>query len=188
MKKCYVLLADGFEEIEALCPVDLLRRAGCRVETVAVANRNPVIGAHGITVMADRLADGIEASFDLVLLPGGMPGSKNLDQSHLVDALLKVATESDAVIAAICAAPFVLGKRGLLAGKKATCYPGFEKDLQGAEVVDCGVVVDGNIVTASDMGLAEEFGLALVEKLCGKEAAETVRASVHPRPNRKVEV
>lgn len=183
-KRCLVLLAEGFEEIEALTPVDLLRRAGCVVETVSITKEHMVTGSHGIAVQADLTADqiAVDAPFDLVLLPGGMPGAKNLDQSLLVDQLLVSAIKQDAVISAICAAPLVLGKRGLLACKRATCYPGFEAELRGAEVENTGVSVDGKIITASAMGEAEEFALALITALCGAEKAEQVRASIHPRP------
>ena len=183
-KRCLVLLAEGFEEIEALTPVDLLRRADCVVETISIPGERMVTGSHGIAVQADLTADQVKVDvpFDLVLLPGGMPGSKNLDQSPLVDQLLVSAVKQDAIISAICAAPFVLGKRGLLSGKRATCYPGFEVELRGAEVQNTGVAVDGKIITASAMGEAEDFALALVSALCGSEKAEKVRASIHPRP------
>lgn len=183
-KKCLVLLAEGFEEIEALTPVDLLLRAGCVVETISITGERMVTGSHGIAVQADLTADqiAVDGPFDLILLPGGMPGSKNLDQSPLVDQLLASAVKQDAVISAICAAPFVLGKRGLLSGKRATCYPGFEAELRGAALQNVGVAVDGKTITASAMGEAEALGLALVSALCGAETAEKVRASIHPRP------
>lgn len=184
MPTCYVLLADGFEEIEALTPVDLLRRAGCHVVTIAVA-QNPVMGAHGIAVTADRTADAVDLSapFDLVLFPGGMPGATNLDENPFTDVILSAAAEHGAVVSAICAAPLVLGKRGLLCGKRATCYPGFESHLAGAIVEDVPVVTDGNIITGAAMGAAETFGLALVDALCGAKTADKVRASIHPRDN-----
>lgn len=186
-KRCLVLLAEGFEEIEALTPVDLLRRADCVVQTVSITNEKTVVGSHGIPVTADLTAEqlAVEEPFDLVLLPGGMPGSKNLDASPLVDRVLVSAVRQDAVISAICAAPLVLGRRGLLAGKRATCYPGFEGELRGATLLDVGVAIDGKIITASAMGEAEQFALALVSALCGVDAAEKVRASIHPRPFRQ---
>lgn len=185
-KTCLVLLADGFEEIEALTPVDLLRRAECTVKTVSITAAQTVYGSHGIPVVADLTAEQVaeEPSFDLLFLPGGMPGSKHLDESPLVDKLLDAAKKQGAVICAICAAPFVLGKRGILAGKRATCYPGFEGQLQGALLVDAGFVADGNVITGAAMGEAEDFALALVDALCGKETADRVRASIHPRPMR----
>ena len=149
----YTFLADGFEEIEALCPIDMLRRAGLDVTTIAV-HPDPqntdrlVTGSHGIGVMADRsytemAAQSVPEDLEMVILPGGMPGAKHLDGSALVERYLKTADAKGAYMAAICAAPMVLGKRGYLAGKKAVCYPGFEEYLQGAEVCSCAVAVDG---------------------------------------------
>ena len=150
----YMFLANGFEEIEALCPLDLLRRAGLEVTTVGIGGEM-IRGSHGITVQAD-MPDTMfaDADPDMVILPGGMPGSKNLDASRVVDAALRVAARKGSFIAAICAAPFVLGRRGLLAGKEAICYPGFENELTGAKISDKRVVRDGNIITAAGMGVA----------------------------------
>ena len=182
-KVCYVLLADGFEEVEALAPIDLLRRAGCTVYTVSMMPTRTVIGSHGISVLADLCVAELSANVtpDMLFLPGGMPGSKNLDNHPATTKLLEQAVKADAYIAAICAAPFVLGKRGLLAGKHATCYPGFDGDLQGATVEDAAVVADGKILTASAMGAAEELGLLMVAKLFDAETAEKICAAVHPR-------
>lgn len=185
-----VLLADGFEEIEALTPVDLLRRAGLNVVTAAVGKTSvsPVVtGSHGIPVTADAALGDILRSPDpveAVVLPGGMPGAKNLDGDEEVDVLLKEeAKDPDCVLAAICAAPMVLGRRGLLKGVRATCFPGFEKELAGALTVPAGceegrTVTDGRFVTGCGMGAATEFALALVKKLKGEDAAETLRAAV----------
>ena len=174
----YLFLANGFEEIEALCPLDLLRRAGVEVTTVGVGGEM-IRGSHGITVQAD-MPDTMfaDSNPEMVILPGGMPGSKNLDESRVVDTALRVAARKNAYIAAICAAPFVLGKRGLLAGKEAICYPGFEKELAGARISEKKVVRDGKIITAAGMGVALEFGLALVAALKGEEVAESVRRAV----------
>ena len=174
----YMFLANGFEEIEALCPLDLLRRAGLEVTTVGIGGEM-IRGSHGITVQAD-MPDGLfaDAAPDMIILPGGMPGSKNLDASRTVDAALKAASRRGAYIAAICAAPFVLGRRGLLEGKEAICYPGFENELTGAKISDKKVVRDGNIITAAGMGVALEFGLELIKVLKGEEAAEAIRAAV----------
>ena len=173
-----VCLANGFEEIEALAPLDLLRRAGLEVTTVGIGG-DTVRGSHGITVQAD-IPDGLfaDAAPDMVILPGGMPGSKNLDESKTVDAALKAAARRGAFIAAICAAPMALGRRGLLNGKRAICFPGFEKELAGATLADTRVVRDGNIITAAGMGVAVEFGLALVAALKGEEAAESLRRAI----------
>ena len=174
----YMFLANGFEEIEALCPLDLLRRARVEVTTVGIGG-DMIRGAHGITVQAD-IPEGLyaDAAPEMVILPGGMPGSKNLDESRTVDTALKVAARRGAYIAAICAAPMVLGHRGLLQGKEAICYPGFEKELTGAEISDKRVVRDGNIITAAGMGVALEFGLKLVEVLKGKNVADDLRSAV----------
>ena len=174
----YLFLANGFEEIEALMPLDLLRRAGLEVTTVGVGGEM-ICGSHGITVAAD-IPEGMyaDAAPDMVILPGGMPGSKNLDGSRVVDMALRAASRKGAYIAAICAAPMVLGHRGLLEGKRATCYPGFEGELAGATVENARVVRDGNIITAVGMGAALEFGLELVEVLCGKEKREALARAV----------
>lgn len=174
----YLFLANGFEEIEALCPLDLLRRAGLDVTTVGIGSEQ-ITGAHGITVQAD-IPDGLytDASPDMIILPGGMPGAKNLDESRTVNAAVRAAARRGAFIGAICAAPFILGKRGLLAGKEAICFPGFEAELQGATLSQKRVVRDGSIITAAGMGVALEFGLALVAALKGEQAAEALRRAV----------
>ena len=176
----YMFLANGFEEIEALCPLDLLRRAGVEVKTVAVGgDALKVSGSHGITVMADmdesQFAD--EAP-EMVILPGGMPGASNLDASPIVDGAIAAAVKCGGYLAAICAAPMVLGKRDLLVGKRAICFPGFEEHLHGATVAAERVVRDGKIITAAGMGVALDFGLALVAALRGKEAAHHLRRAV----------
>ena len=174
----YLFLANGFEEIEALCPLDLLRRAGLEVTTVGIGGEM-ICGSHGITVAAD-IPEGMYADSkpDMIILPGGMPGAKHLDESRVVDTALKAAVRHGSFIAAICAAPMVLGHRGLLAGKEAICYPGFENHLTGANISDKRVVRDGNIITAAGMGVALEFGLALVEALKGQDAAKELRRAV----------
>ena len=176
----YMFLADGFEEVEALCPLDVLRRAGLEVTTVGVGGKDMISGAHGIVVQAD-IPDILyrDSAPDMIILPGGMPGSTNLDESKTVDAALKVAHKKGAYLCAICAAPLVLGKRGYLSGKRAVCYPGFEELLSGATVAEGETVVrDGNIITAKGMGVAFEFGLQLVRALKDDETAERIKASV----------
>lgn len=158
----YVLLADGFEEIEALTPVDMLRRAGCEVRTVGIGKKT-ITGAHGIPVCADLVSD--EATADgvrMVILPGGMPGTKHLAASAFVEETLARVSREGGYLAAICAAPTVLAKYGYLKGKRATCYPGFEKELSGAVYTDLPVVTDGKIVTAKDMTEALSFSVALL--------------------------
>ena len=174
----YLFLANGFEEVEALCPLDLLRRAGLAVTTVGVGG-DVIVGAHGIAVQAD-IPDTLfrDSKPDMIILPGGMPGTKHLDESRTVDAALRAASANGAPLAAICAAPMVLGKRGYLKGKEATCFPGFEEYLEGATLSKARVVTDGRTVTAAGMGVAMEFGLALVALLQGKDAAERLRSAV----------
>lgn len=189
----YMFLAPGFEEVEALAPLDLLRRAGLEVTTVAItqpATEHAVKGSHNITVLADMSTDAfcrfalsgeqarpIEAPIEAVILPGGMPGTTNLDNSPVVDAALKLASEQGAYLCAICAAPLVLGKRGYLAGKRATCFPGFESFLEGAEVGG-KVIRDGKVITAAGMGVAQEFGLEMVSALVSPEKAGEIRAAI----------
>ena len=175
----YLFLANGFEEVEALAPLDLLRRANVEVTTVGIGG-DVIRGAHGITVHAD-IPDVMFADPkpDMVILPGGMPGSKNLDESRTVDTALKAAVRNNAYIAAICAAPMILGKRGILAGKQATCYPGFEQYLEGATLSAEKVVTDGRIITAAGMGVAVDFGLELVAQFTGDaELADSLRRGI----------
>ncbi len=174
----YLFLANGFEEIEALCPLDLLRRAGYSVTTVGVGGEQ-IMGAHGISVHADIPEELYRDSHpEMIILPGGMPGASNLDQSRTVDAALRTAANNNAYLAAICAAPMILGKRGYLDQKRAVCYPGFESFLQGAVLSDLRVVRDGKIITAAGMGVALEFGLTLVEVLSDKPTADALRKSI----------
>ena len=176
----YMFLADGFEEVEALCPLDILRRAGLEVTTVGIGGKDVIRGAHGIIVHAD-IPDVMyrDSSPEMLILPGGMPGSKNLDESRIVDSALRAASRKGSILAAICAAPMVLGKRGYLEGKNAVCFPGFEEYLIGATVDEESTVVrDGNIVTAKGMGAAFDFGLELVRCLKDDGTAEKIRDSV----------
>ena len=179
----YLFLADGFEEIEALTPVDLLRRVGVSVTTVGVTGKT-VTGSHGIAVAADVSAEKAIAALhngeaiDMIILPGGMPGAATLDASDVVDTFIDAAEKANAYIAAICAAPMILGKRGLLNGKKATCFPGFEENLHGAEYVSTHTVTDGRHITGQAMGAAIEFALCLVKVLKGDGVAEELRAAV----------
>jgi 4-methyl-5(b-hydroxyethyl)-thiazole monophosphate biosynthesis len=171
--KALVLLADGFEEIEATAIIDVLRRAGITVETAALAT-SPVMGSHGIAIVADgTLSDVKDAAFDAVVLPGGMPGSKNLKEDPRVLSLLGRAASSGKVLAALCAAPIALEAAGVLAGKRATAYPGYE--LPSARYSEDRVVVDGNVITSRGPGTALEFSLSLVQKLLGPDAAEKLR-------------
>ena len=163
--KIIVPLADGFEEIEAVTIVDVLRRA--EIDAVSVClNENPVKGAHNIYVTADKNIKEIDSKdFDGIVLPGGMPGSENLKNSIDVINLLKEINGRNGLVAAICAAPMVLGYTGLLNSKKAVCYPGFEKYLQGAVLADFPFVRDGNIITGRGPGCAMDFALEIVSVL-----------------------
>lgn len=175
----YVMLADGFEEIEALCPLDLLRRAGAEVKTVALGESREVFGVHGITVLADMtIGSVLDPEPRMIVLPGGMPGARHLREDEKVCRIVKSAAERGAFIGAICAAPYILGELGLLKGRKAVCFPGFEDKLEGAEIVGEKVVRDGNIITAAGMGVAQQFGLALVGAVAGEETAEKIRKSI----------
>ena len=168
MKTIFVFLAEGFEEIEALTPVDVLRRAGLSVETVSVMEEQVVTGAHGVPVLADKMfADINPEDAEMILLPGGMPGATNLDAHEGLSQMILDFVKEEKPLAAICAAPLVFGNRGLLNGKKATCYPGFETYLQGADYTAALVEKDGNFITAKGPGAALEFAFVIVEKYCG---------------------
>ena len=171
----YLFLAEGFEEIEALTPVDVLRRAGLEIKTVAVGESRAVKGAHGIEVVADITEKELGTEIpEAIILPGGMPGTTNLEESAIViDALMR-SMINGSLVCAICAAPSILGICGYLKHKKATCYPGFEEYLDGATFTNERVVRDGNIITAKGMGCASEFALCIVEALLGKEKAEEI--------------
>ena len=176
----YMFLAEGFEEIEALCPLDLMRRANLEVTTVGVGGAF-ITGAHGITVKADIVDTELSYSsldMDMIFLPGGMPGTLNLATSDTVISAITAANKADAYIAAICAAPSILGDMGLLKGKKAVCYPGFEDRLTGAEIPDQNVVLDGKILTAKGMGVALEMGLEIVKIFCGNDTAKKLSHAV----------
>lgn len=179
MKNIAVHLANGFEETEAITIIDLLRRAKLNVAVVSVAEEKIVEGAHNISVKADELFKDIDyGKIDMIILPGGMPGTKNLE-NHI--ELKKRVIEFDLDekgIGAICAAPSIIGKLGLLEDKEATCYPGFEKDLFNAKLSDKTTVVANNIITSKGIGSAIEFSLVIIEKLINKEAAEEVAKSI----------
>ena len=178
----YIFLADGTEETEALTSIDILRRAGVKLGTVAIKNgeRSRVItGAHGIKIEADFMESEIKVDdVSLVILPGGMPGSVNLNNSKLVHKALDNCIKNDGVVCAICAAPFILGERGDLKGRCACCYPGFEEHLKGAKVMNKSVVVDRNIITANGVSSALEFALEICELVCGKDKTNKVKSDI----------
>lgn len=173
-----VFLADGFEEAEALIPVDYLRRSGIEVKTVGVSGKM-VQGAHGITVVSDwTLYDVILDKLSLIVLPGGRDGTLNLEKSSVVKKIITYCIDRKIPVGAICAAPSILGHMGCCRGKKMTCYPGFEKELDGAEYTGAAVEVDENLITACGAGVANQFAFALIEKCVSKEKADQIRAEV----------
>lgn len=174
----YVFFANGFEEIEAITPVDLLRRAGLEVTTVGVGGRQ-ITGSHGITITCDITdAEATPENLEMVVLPGGMPGASNLDQSPVVQQFIDKAVEQGSWLGAICAAPFILGSRGLLKGRKATCFPGFESKLEGATYTGSPVEQDGNFITARGAGVAVDFALTLVQALTSPAKAKELSATI----------
>ena len=174
----YVFLADGFEEVEALAPVDILRRAELEVKMVGVGGRT-VTGSHGITVTADiEEKDVTTDDMEMMILPGGMPGTLNLEKSPIVTACAEYCARNNIYLAAICAAPSILGHMGILKGKEAICFPGFEGQLSGAKLSDKHVCVDGHIITAKGMGVATQFGLTLAALMAGQNEADHIHASI----------
>ena len=167
----YVFLAEGFEEVEAITPIDLLRRAGFKVITVGVTGK-VVTGARGIPVTADITAENLSTDgLEMIVLPGGMPGTKNLAASPEVNSMIDYCVKNDIYTAAICAAPTILGNLGLLKGRRATCYPGMEEQLIGAEKVTDRVAVDGKFITSRGAGTAVDFSYALIDALGGNSSA-----------------
>lgn len=173
----YTLLAEGFEEIEALSVVDILRRAEIDVKMISVSVNKEVTGAHGIKVVADDVISNVSRG-DLLFLPGGMPGVKNLEASEDVIRIIKEYLSNNKYVAAICAAPSILGKMGVLKGKSAVCFPGFEKFLDGAVVLSDKVVIDSNIITSRGAGTASELGFTIVELLKDNETAKKLKTGM----------
>ncbi len=180
MNESFVFLADGFEEIEALSVIDIMRRAEIPVKTISITDSLQVKGAHGVIVTADLLFNNtMFTGAQWLILPGGMPGAQNLVEFAPLCTLLKEHNANGGLIGAICAAPaVVLGRLGLLEGHSATCYPGFEADLNGARHIDEPVVASGNIITGQGPGFAMDFGFAIVKKTLGELAAEKVAAGM----------
>ena len=179
MANVYVFTADGFEEIEGLTVVDLMRRAGAQVQMVSISNGLAVKGSHGIEIKADTFFEDVDfGQADLLVLPVGMPGTLHLGEDQGLTKLLTETAAQGKRVAAICAAPSVLGGLGLLKGKRAVCYPGFEDKLTGAQVGTEEVVTDGNITTSRGLGTAIPFALELISLLFGQEKAEEIGASV----------
>lgn len=176
----YLFLADGFEECEALAPLDILRRADIPVKTVGIGAKR-ITGAHGVEVTADITDNEVSTDEILsgIILPGGMPGTLNLEKSEKVQMAIDYADKNALLIAAICAAPSILGHKGILKNKKATCFCGYESELSGARVTDSPVVTDGNIITAYGAGAAFDFGFEILKYLTDEE--NSVRLSKQMR-------
>jgi 4-methyl-5(b-hydroxyethyl)-thiazole monophosphate biosynthesis len=173
----YLFLEDRFEEVEALAPIDILRRAGADLKTVGESGR-VVTGAHGVSVTADLLESDVSfENMDMVILPGG-PGTSNHEKSSVVRESLLYCEKNNKLIGAICAAPSVLGHLGILRGKKAVCFPGYEAELEGAAVLQEPVCVSQNVITARGAGVAIEFALALTATVFGDKKSEEIRKSI----------
>lgn len=179
MSRVGIFLADGFEEIEGLTVVDILRRAWIDISMISINGKKKVTGAHGIALdMDEDIVQCDPDKLDMLVLPGGMPGTTNLAACEKLTEALKKADQEKRGIAAICAAPSVLGDLGFLKGKKAVCYPGFESRLTGAEVLAVPVVTDGHITTSRGMGTAIAFALELTKRLKDEETAKQVGRSI----------
>ena len=173
-----MFFADGFEEVEAIATLDVIRRANIEIRSVGIGAKE-ITGSHGITVICDMTdSDVNELDIDGVILPGGMPGTLNLLESKVVNGAIDFCASEGKLICAICAAPMILGRKGLLEGKEAICFPGFEEELTGATVSDKFVCTSGNIITAKGMGSAINFGLAITEYFTDKETAEKLRGTL----------
>lgn len=179
MSKIGIFMADGCEEIEGLAVVDIVRRAKMDITMISINGKREVTGAHNVVFLADTLASEVDfEELDAIVLPGGGQGTRNLAADATVNQVIKKFAAEGKLVCAICAAPSVLGAAGILQGKKATCYPGFEDKLTGALVSEKAVVTDGNIITGRGMGAAIPFGLEIVRYLQGEEAAETIRSGI----------
>lgn len=175
----YAFLAEGFEEVECLAVADVLRRGGIEVKMISITSQREVTGSHQITVLADSILEQEDAGLaDILFLPGGMPGTRNLRNHAGLCQALKQAFDEGRRITAICAAPSILGALGILDGKRATCYPGYEESLSNAVYTPEGVVTDGLVTTARGLGYALDLGLELVRLVQGEEKAEQIRKSI----------
>lgn len=172
----YVLLVDGFEEVEAIEPIDILRRGSVEVKTIGVYDKY-VTGAHGIKVEADIAIEEAGTDIELLIVPGG-PGHTLIEKSEKAMKMIKSVYEKNITVAAICAAPSILGKIGILEGKRATCFPGYEKFLLGAEISKAKVENDGNIITAKGAGAASDFGFEILKQLKGEKIAGEIKAGM----------
>ncbi len=173
MSRVNMFFANGYEEVEALTVVDLLRRVGIRVDMISITDDMVVTGSHGIPVTMDKLFDDADEA-DMIVLPGGMPGTTNLMSFDRLGDMIKDYCNSGRYIAAICAAPTVFGKLGLLKDRRATCYPGMEEELCCEEALEDAVVIDGKIITSRGLGTAIDFALAIIRVLVNEETADNL--------------
>lgn len=175
----YMFFADGFEEVEAIATLDVIRRAGIEIQSVGIGS-NGVTGSHNMKFVCDKTDDEIDITDNLcgVILPGGMPGTTNLMNSSVVDKFIDYCYDNKLFLCAICAAPMIFGRKGLLNGCKAICFPGFEDELTGAEISDKFVCRDGNIITAKGMGSAINFGLEIVAAVKNKDFADSLKETL----------
>lgn len=174
----YMFFADGFEEVEAIATLDVIRRAGIEIESVGIGS-DKITGSHNITVLCDKTDSEISTDYiSGIILPGGMPGTTNLLESAVVNKFIDYCSENNLLICAICAAPMILGRKGLLNGKKAICFPGFEDELVGAEISTDFVCRDNNIITSKGMGSAINFGLEIVSAIKDRETANKLKATL----------
>lgn len=179
MVKVAIFLATGFEEIEALTVVDLLRRVHVEIDMVSITGEKKAIGSHNIIVETDKIINQLDFNeYDMLILPGGMPGTLNLEACEVLMSQVDAFYAQGKLLASICAAPSILGHRHMLEGRLACCYPGFEKDLLGANVSLEPVCVDGKIITSRGMGCAVEFGLKIVEILLGEEVSKDLAGKI----------
>lgn len=174
----YMFFADGFEEVEAIATLDVIRRGGIEIKSVGV-NGKEITGSHGITVVCDTVIGDLSfENLSGIILPGGMPGTTNLMEDSVVNDFIDYCSEKGLFICAICAAPMILGRKGLLEGKEAICFPGFEDELKGAIISDSFICKSSNIITAKGMGSAVNFGLEIVKAIKGDEFSDNLRATL----------
>ena len=179
MSKIGIFMANGCEEIEGLTVVDIVRRAGIEIETISITDENKVTSSHEITFETDTTKyKAYFASYDGIVLPGGLPGTTNLGADETVNKVIKEFAQEGKLVCAVCAAPSVLGLAGILEGKKATCYPGYEDKLLGATFTEEKVAVDGNVITSRGLGTTIPFALEIVRYLSGDEVADTIAQKI----------
>lgn len=175
----YMFFANGFEEVEAIAALDVIRRAGIEIESIGIGS-DKITGSHNITVVCDKTESEISINNNIsgIILPGGMPGTTNLMENETVNKFIDYCSENKLLLCAICAAPMILGRKGLLNGIEAICFPGFEEELIGAKISEKFVCRDKNIITSKGMGSAINFGLEIVSTLKGRDAADKLKATL----------